>query len=400
LLAGLVSSRLGAIMVFNIFAGGYLKAANINIGKSSGSLINGLLFENIEISSFNAMPENIALKISKLDGYFRPWRSSGLALKLHNGRIDLPNSDPILFSGRYQGGILDLDIFSKRIVISDIGAVFSLPQDLQSINGAVSDFSSKVGGLQARPDFNGSFKIEQIAQDGFSVSGSQAVFKGFYSKDDFYIQADFEGGSIAKKDITVNIQWAKTEFSQGHKSPSIDFQGYSQVGGVKIEISLRGSIQNPYLKLTSNPELSQERLLIMLVTGKRWKGADYFFQEGEVTPELAKDLVDYFILGGRADKIMQRFGLSDISFRYNNTVRSFGLKKSLSENVDASYELEQSLINGQSQAPVQRIGGEYRITDGLSVEIDRELKSDRITGEEEKESQAEGKIFLRFKKEF
>ncbi|HEO63987.1 MAG TPA: hypothetical protein ENN78_01815, partial [Candidatus Omnitrophica bacterium] len=359
-------TNLGSVFVLNIFSAKYIKADSISWAEVSGSLIGGLSVKNIKIASFYDFPEDVMLTISNLDLRFLFRRDLVLMLEVHNGRLDLPKSDPILFSGRYEGGILDLDIFSKRIIISDVGAVFSLSEDIRTIKGAVSDFSSKVAGLQARPEFSGRFKIEQIAQDGFSVSGSQAAFKGFYSKNSFYIQADFEGGTIVKKDITVNIQRAKIDFSQGQKSPVIDFHGHSQVGGVKIEISLKGSLQNPSLKLTSTPELSQERLLIMLVTGKRWKGADYFFQEGEVTPELTKDLVDYFILGGRADRIMQKFGLSDISFKYDSTMRSFGLKKSLSENVDARYELERSLVDSQAQTPVQRIGGEYRIIDGLS----------------------------------
>jgi hypothetical protein len=108
-----------------------------------------------------------------------------------------------------------------------------------------------------------------------SFAGMNMRMKGlFYEKNPHNINlsgdVNFRGGTVLLMDKIFSIAHGHMHF-QPHRSydPFIDVVARGDVRGFSLKLDLHGSLQNPNMLWTSDPELSGERILSLLLSGAK-----------------------------------------------------------------------------------------------------------------------------------
>jgi hypothetical protein len=139
----------------------------------------------------------------------------------------------------------------------------------------------------------------------------------------------------------------------------------------------------------------------MLATNKSWKSVDSLTgDKNHITPGMVADFMDYFLFGGAGSKTADYLGIKDFFIKYDRDTKGGGARKSISDKANVSYSVEQSQNNGELSTTTQKVGSEYKITDGISVEAERELKYNGKNPAEENKPETNDKVLLKYKKPF
>ncbi|MFH0877662.1 MAG: translocation/assembly module TamB domain-containing protein, partial [Candidatus Omnitrophota bacterium] len=309
--------------------------------KSEGSLARGLVYENLEAENVERLPRPNKIRIQKLTIDVKSASAQGISLILENARVFLPDSDPIVVFGTLNAGKLDFNLFCKRIATGAIDHFVKVNQ-LRGVSGTFSDVDVFVKGPLEEPRFEGVFLIEDLAKEGFSVRDSFCQFnltvKGEDQDRPLFGSVVLQGGILrGAKTAVVNLTEGKFLFSGDPANPALDVRGSSQVEKVKIEIAVKGVLSQPDLQIKSEPPMDKNRLLLALATDKTWKDTELGLQKGAVSPDFARDFIDYFVLGGQASKFTERFGIKSISVQYNGQDRGIAVTKDLSSRLEGKY---------------------------------------------------------------
>ena len=209
------------------------------------------------------------------------------------------------------------------------------------------------------------------------------------------------GAVSGSRTAVIELQRSSVSFSGNPANPRLDIRGTAQVERTKIHVAVTGSAAEPEIKLSSQPALSEDVLLLMLATNRSWKGAEGLFGTQRISPDLAKDFIDYFVFAGQGSAIARRFGISDISLTYDENVRGIIIKKDVLPSLEAYYGIEQSQKKGEAPDTTHTLGGEYRVTDAVSVSGERSfIQKGADAGTAEGEQSTRDRIFLKYKTQF
>lgn len=383
----------------------YARSKSVNIKKSEGSLARTLVLQDIEIKDLNFLPNGNTVRVQRLESYFTSFSLGGLNAKIHNGRLQLPGSGLIVFHGSLKDGILDGNIYSNGFNIEGFLGLFPASTESKEISGSISSIDIYVKGRLLKPELSGGCHIENLLRSGFSLSNCPVIFnlqlKDFNKGPKLYGRISSESGIISgSKTAVIKLEGSKISFSGDPKKAYLDLKGTSTVEGTKITVVLKGTFDKPELKLTSDPSLPQERLLVMLITGKNWNATEAALAKGQLSPDLVKDFVDYFVFSGSGNKIAQQLGVNDISVTFERDKKGVGVKKEITDKIDASYAVEQSQVKGKIPTTTQKLGGEYKVIEGVSLGAEKELKQDSKTGQSQDQEKPDDKVILKIKKEF
>jgi autotransporter translocation and assembly factor TamB len=264
-----------------------------------------------------------------------------------------------------------------------------------------------IKGSFLEPQLSGELQIETLSHNGFSITNCPVALNLQLTdiKDELKIFGTISLSSATitgPKETSVNLQESSIMFNGDPEKPSFDLKGDSTVAGTKINIVLKGTLKKPELKLTSEPPLPQEQLLVMLATGKGWKGAGQSLGSGHVSADLAADFIDYFAFGGMGSKIAKQLGISEVSLKFDKETRGIELKKEITDKSVLTYGVEQAQTKEKETSVTQTVGGEYKVTEAVSVEAEREFKQNNTAEQtqEQDKPQTEDKVLLKYKKEF
>ena len=112
----------------------------------------------------------------------------------------------------------------------------------------------------------------------------------------------------------------------------------------------------------------------MFLTGKNLEVVETSVEEQRLTPDLAKDMVDYFLLGGEGGRFAQKFGIKDVSIIYDKDVSGVGVKKEVTDFLDIGYQVEQKGFEHSQTADLKHtLGAELKLNSRLSLEVDKEM---------------------------
>ncbi|KPK39110.1 MAG: hypothetical protein AMJ78_08970 [Omnitrophica WOR_2 bacterium SM23_29] len=383
----------------------YVDSDRIDIKKIDGTLSRTLIFQDIEIKDLEGLPQGSLIKIQELEVNFMPFNREKLNLEIHNGRLKMPASEPILFYGSYQNGSLDINVYSKYVDVRDTLDLFAEGTALKKISGTIGDLDVYIKGSFIEPKLNGKFEIKRLTRNGFSIVDCPGLFdiilKDIKGELKAYGEIVLKSGIVSgPKTAVIKLQQSKILFDGDTKKPRLDFKGSSTVENTKINIVLKGTFDAPDLKLSSEPPVPQEWLLVMLATGKSWKGVEGALSKGELSADLAKDFIDYFIFSGSGGKIAKKFGISDISLKLDSATKGVKIKKELSDKSELTYGVEQLQTKEEKPTTTHQVGGEYKITESISVGGEKELRQDDKTEQTQDKTKTNDKIFLKYKKEF
>lgn len=384
----------------------YVEPEEINIQETKGSLLRGITFKNIEFRDVKGFPPGSIIKIQTLEVVVTSLGLEGITAKVTNGRLKLPSSDPILFYGKYEQGLLNLNVYTKRADVRAILDAFPEGDALKKLSGTVSDFDVYIKGTLFQPMIKGMFTVETLYRKGFSMKDCPVVFevnlKDIKDNLKVYGEITLKKGTVSgRKTAKVELRESKIFFSGNPTIPSLDVKGTSYVEKTTINIVLRGTMEAPEIKLTSEPPKTETQLLLMLATGRSWKSAEGTLRTGKLSPDIVSDFVDYFVFAGRGSKVAQHLGVSELSLIYDEQKKGIAVKKTLSDKVEASYGIEQAQQKKEQKATTtHKVGGEVKATESISVGVEREVQQDESKDTQGTELQTKDKIYLKYKKEF
>jgi hypothetical protein len=378
----------------------YLAPGQILIEKTRGSLFKGLLLEKVKIRNLEWWPSAV-FRIQRLKITLLSLFSRNINIEVFNGTLQWPLSETILFYGNYRNGSLNINVYSNHINIAEIVGRLNGAEEVKGVSGVIKDLDVFARGPLSSLALIGSTEVANLKYKGFSLGRMPLSFKLNFSriKNDLKINGEIDikrGVLSGQKTAVVQLQPSKLFFTGNPDDFAFDIKGVSTVEGVNIYITLNGTMKQPELKLSSGLSYSQDYLLLMLVTGKRWKGAEMSLQKEAISPGLALDFIDYFLFSGSGDSLLQHLGIADVTVQYDTPTRGVGITKDITEQISLKYKILQHQASGSKYQTTEKIGAGYDITEDISTEL--ELQNTEILNTPE-QSQNSG-VALQFQIKF
>ncbi|MFA5389054.1 MAG: translocation/assembly module TamB domain-containing protein [Candidatus Omnitrophota bacterium] len=406
LLYALVDTSLGASLIVKMAISRYLPSKDITIGRIDGTLLRAITFEKISLNNIKCLPPGSSLNIERLYIYANPLDARRLRVTVETGSLKLPYSDKIFFYGTYKSGLLDVNIYSHAVDIKDIMGSYCYKGSTGNLSGFFEGIDIFVTGTLSEPEIKGSCVARALYRWGFSLKDCPLALdlklKDIRKNLKLYGTIDIKGGSLAgAKTARITLGESRLQFNGLPREPYFDMQGESLIERTKIKIGLKGTIRDPDLRLSSNRRVSKDQLLMMLATNKSWKSIDFMEETNySVTPGMVADFMDYFLFGGAGARTAENLGIRDFFIRYDQDARGGGIRKTISDRADITYSIEQSRGEDELSKTTQKIGSEYRITEGISVQAERELKYENRSPEDESKPGTDDKVLLKYRKSF
>jgi hypothetical protein len=395
----------GAKVVSNYAFGQYFKYDTFDYDKIDGNLSRGLIFENLELRDFEGLPNDSVLRIQKLFLRLTAFSIKGLVVETENCRLKLPVSDSIILSGQLKNGMLDFNVFSEGVRVEELIKVFAKKIKLtKNVSGTAGNIDLYLKGFYEEPKLTGGLVLEDVSVNGFSLSRVPVQLDLSFKKlsgTDLLGTIRFVQGSITSRKTLVILEESRVTFDGDVRNPVLNFKGHSNIENVKISISVTGFKNKPEIHLNSMPPLPESQLLVMLATGQDWQGVESWLESGTLSPDVAKDFVEYFFFGGQGEPLARKLGLSHLSFRFGGDTKGIKVRKGLNDKLEVGYGVKQKEVDLTQQNISQMIEGEYKINDdnSLAIEVEREQLKD-TEFDEKLNAPAKDSIFLKFKKQF
>ncbi len=398
------STRPGLRIMTDQFLPDFIEADDIIVGDVSGNLSNELTLKQVELKNLNWFPMNTVIRIQRLTMRLKSLDPKDAEIDFENIRLFMPYSDPIVLSGQYRNGQITANVYSSNISVEEILSL--LPNKIASQpKGVIKNIDLYVQGPVNALNVKGAFIIEEFIMPNFVMSQAPGDLTFvFRRKDNLYSpsgELKVSQGKVKTKNALLKLQESRLFFSGSFIKPVFDIRGSSSISKVDMDVVLMGTPQSPIWKFSSNPPLEQEVLLLMFLTGKNMAVVQNSVEQQRLTPDLAKDMVDYFLLGGEGGRLAQKLGIKDVSIIYDKDNAGFGVKKEVTSFLDVGYQLEQKgLERSQATDLKHTLGAEFKLNSRVSLEVDKELYQFHNQQRFNDPLKPEEKIILKYKTQF
>lgn len=355
-----------------------------------GSLAQQLVFKDVELKDLKHLPAGSVLRIQRLKMRLRSFSVKDAQIWIENARLNLPQSEPILIQGTYRNQELDLTVYSRTLVAAEIVGIFPQSHSLRSLSGTVNNADLHIQGDLQRLRVEGTAMIQELIYRDFclrdapldmvltvasSWNGSTPAVESLAGS------LDFDRGTFEARKTQIGFEPSRIVFSGDPQRPDFSLAGHAQVNAVRIQGSFRGTLDDPQIHLTSQPPLPSDLLLVMLATGKSWKGVRTAMEAESISPELVTDFLDYFFFDGRGEKMARAFGIKDISVTLEQNKKGVGISKGVGDKMEVFYGVTEltPAAEGNSSILDQKIGGKLKFSEAVSVSAEREMKGAATT---------------------
>jgi hypothetical protein len=382
---------------------------DILIEDISGTMHDEVYYTDIEVKNLPYLPTESVLKIKAASVSFTAFNLQGVNARIEQARLFLPSSDPVLIHGEILTGLLSVNIFSNYVSFKDVESFYSWNGFSKSLGGDFGPVDIFGSGSLSRPRLTGKIFVHKLANRMARMNESHVSFDLEF-QDAFAgnpamtgIVRIHDGTIIAQRTAEIHLEESVIRFSTEMDNPQLDIQGRTVVEGVKIKLVCSGTLKQPEITLLSNPPLPEQQLLVMVATGKGWKGTTSDLNNGRITTDTAKDFMDYFLFGGRGNQLAKKLGIKDFSVTFEKDTQSVGVTKSISEKIDATYAVEQTNSAPGEETTKQKVGGEVKVNDKISVGAEREFINETSPAEnpdQPPQTQTTDKIFIKYQSNF
>ena len=404
---GLFTTR-GSRMIADNILDRWGEYVDVEVGEITGNMVQGVELTNLKLSNLKNFPPGTTLEIKSLFFNLTSLNFNDAVVEIENARLKLPISDSIFFFGKIQNGIFNLNVYSNNVDAAEILKLFPGNNTLKYVKGFLTNVDLDVTGGYRQPIVSGRFVVDKILYKFFSLAQAPGKLNVSLARADGKIiikgPVFFDQGEILAKNVKAHLESSKVVFTGSPKLPELYLKGNSVVNDTKINIRIIGRRDYPKMELSSTPALPETKLLIMLVTGKGWTGLDESINQGAISPDLAKDALDYFVFGGSGSRIGQRLGIKDVSLSYEQGKKGIAIKEGLTKQIELGYGIQQDqdLQNTNQSIVTQTLGGELMMTDKISVGVERAFKKyyDGFSSREPISSESDDKLMLKYKKKF
>ncbi|MFP4473130.1 MAG: translocation/assembly module TamB domain-containing protein [Candidatus Omnitrophota bacterium] len=373
--------------------------------ESSGTLVSGLSFKNMEIRDIPFMPEGGILRIQELTADINGWGWDDVDIRVDNARWSLPRESGLAVGFfTLQQGKIDANVFSEGLNISGLLKLFARDKAV-FYDGWATDIDLYAQGDLEQLNITGEFTVESLRRGPFTLEGARctADLKIMNVMKDDLVRGNLRlvGGRVyGQRTAKVEIEEVLITSPGNIRDAYVNFEGKAVIDQVRVVIIVNGTLQDPQVTLSSTPILSQQQLLLMVMTNKRWF-ADSAVGEGQGIPaEAAKDFIDYFVFGGAGSRIAERYGITRFDIIYEEGRRGLNVSKEVGGGLEAQYGIEQDIGDEEAGEVTHTVGGEYRLTDKLSVQGEKEFLPAQDKTDSQTESEGEGKVLLKYRTKF
>ncbi len=382
----------------------YVDAQDMSIAKTEGNLLHGAKFKDIKINKFKAISPEISAQIQEIEFFVPNLKVEGINLKITNGRLELSRESPVIFQGVYQDKTLDFNLYASVIDLKRLSALFPAISVLRDVRGIAVNPDIYIKGPWLDKKITGEFMIKEGFYKEFKLAEcfvtANCVLKNINNKLCLIGNIDLKQGVLTIKKTDIQLERGRIILAENLKDSIFDLKGYSVIEGVRINIVFKGTVYNPDLRLTSDPFLPKDTLLLMLATGRRWQDLKSSTPGGEININVIKDFIDYFVLGGSASNFAKSLGISDVSLIYTSESKSIKATSPISDKLGVTYGVGQQQTQGQPSATQYDVGAELKVTDTVSVEAERKIKQQSGQPAGGSQQQPDDTILLKYKKEF
>lgn len=392
----------GARIIAQFLMSRYISADKKIIREVSGHMAEGVTLKNARFVNIEQLPEGSELLIQQLDLNINGFSIDDVYLNIDNARLDLPLSDPVVLFATLKDSRLDANVFSPSLVVEEILAYLG-NENLRHLRGRVDEADVYVEGRIDKFVTRGKFKVVKLSHQTLQALDTPGEFRIEWTKAGKEYQPEgvvkFFSGKLKARHIQLDLAESRVIFDKEIKNPRLDLRATTVIENVKISITLRGSRVRPDLQLSSLPPLPEEQLILMVVTGKRWKSLETSLQNQQASPALAKDVVEFLFFSGEAGKVTEKLGIRDINVQLEEGRRGVGGMIGVTENIGVGYQVTETENQGVT-AVEHRLQGEVGLSENLSLTLDKELPNKDEQNLTEAETRADDKIQLKYKMKF
>ncbi|MDD5573637.1 MAG: translocation/assembly module TamB domain-containing protein [Candidatus Omnitrophica bacterium] len=378
-------------------------AEDYSIGKMEGFLFGHLTVKDLEIRRFRGrLSSGPAARISKADIFFTAPSLKGLNVEVHNGRLILPDAGCVVIDGVYQDGVFEGEIFGRDIYVTDLPAFFqSRAKELEGFSGRINRLECRLKVSRRTWDIRGKARVTNISGSRFVLEDCPFGFQAESSGSGLSAAVNIYGGRLTLPHVSVLLKPGR--LSLAAKDPQdlrFDLKGVAQVEDIAIGIYLRGTLKEPKIRLDSDTSFSQERLLVMLLTGRSWRSAEESLSRGGVSADLIKDALDFLFFGGKATELARLLGVSEVHLEIDQDKKGFGLGAQVTARARLNYTVSQQECPTGNVSVTQKTALVYRVADHLSVEGEKEMRSEQTITNTTQLPEPNDAVFLKYKQNF
>ncbi len=374
-----------AIQLHDVQLSGAPFAQRLSARHVQAGLSSGLMGSEVRAEQLTGLPQGSTLDLQRFESGW-PLRLDRVR-SISNGRLRLPYSEPMVFSGIRRAGSGELDVYARVLDLGELlEEVVNVPVWVQ-VRGMVREAHLALTGSSDRFKVSGTVDIAHVMRRDFALMQCPTTLALSIepSAKPWRLEGEVacQGGTVQAKHATIAIQQARVTFSGDPSAPALDVRGTSRVGETAIRIALTGTAKRPQLALHSDPPRAERVLLMMLVSGKNLAGFQDALAQGVISSELATDAIDYFILGGAGGRLAGRLGISALSLTHDSRSNWVGVRAGLADKLSVSFETEPPGTNDAAPSTANqpsssqgslpyKVGAEMKITDQTSVAIEGE----------------------------
>lgn len=398
----LLLTRWGASFVVRRVVKDVIGAADYKITGMDGSIGGHLVIRDLEVSRFKGrLPQDLVVRVSKIDVFFSSPFPKGLNIEVHNGRLILPDSGNIVFDGLLQDGVFEADIFGRDIHLGDGRRFAPVAKEWADLRGWVSRLECHLKVSAQRFAVEGKVHVAEIQGSRFVLQNCPLGFIWEHARSNgTWASVSVYGGQLGLPHATVVLKPGRVTLADGPRDVRLDLKGFSQVEDVPIAIHLQGTLKEPKLRLDSDSSLSQERLLVMLLTGKSWRSAEESVSQGGMSADLIKDTLDFLFFGGKVTDLARALGVSDIHLEIDQNKKGVGLGAQITTRARLNYTVSQEDNSADNTSVTQKAALVYKVADHLSVEGEKEMRSQQSITNTTQLPETNDAVFLKYKQNF
>lgn len=369
----------------------FIKPKSFTYQTIEGSLISRLDFHQLKIINSSLIPINSTIACDFLEIY-KPYMGSHATLKFHNASIKIDGSEPIRFFGQYSPQTINLRLYSQSNYISPILKLLKINIPLSGFLKSIAQYDLTFTGNAKNLRILGSFSINQYTQKPFLFKNIASSLQLQFSKPELFPDGSIHITHIQmqNKELTLNIDKGSIIFQKDLKQILCHLTARCTLKDLIILIEVNGPIDNPDIQMSSNSNLSQTELALIILTGISWKNTRESIDNEKVNLSVMNDLLSYFFYDKQSDDLKKWFHVDQVNVDINDDQSSIQTKKKIH---DSNYLLHESTLTKKDQTHKLGIGFEKK--PGTNIEISGEKEINNETQETQ-----ENRVLLKLNKSF
>lgn len=339
----LIATPIGGRLLVHYLLLQSAQTASVSLESFSGNLKEGMQFKNVQIKNCPILGTKTIVTAQRMDVRLPVLDLSKIEVTIFNARLDLPNSDPMLFHAYIKDGNISGDVEAKILDISVLLQAFLKTDLYKMVHGTASSAKFDVSGSVLSPSVKGGFVADKVTY------GDKVVRQIFakvdvtlaYANDQWQMRGLvlLDGGEVDVNKNTFNLELSRITFKENMIDPDVDIRCTIHKDIYDIDMRVLGTIKYNKITAQSDPYLTQEGAFMLLGMGN-WSP------------------------------------LNNASLNLQSDAQSMGIKRKLGENLNVGYGYEQSSENfrGESNS-IQFLQGQMSLSDGLSVNVEKTISS-------------------------